>query len=89
MFVLDWKKIYQRRLYADRRSCLLIICLGDNGGNLASRFPETLEARSRNVRFGQNWREPLRGQASGNGLANYRVAAALVLSVFVLFVPDF
>jgi hypothetical protein len=31
-----------------------------------------------------DWREPLRGQAGGSGLANYRVTAALVLLVFVV-----
>jgi hypothetical protein len=33
----------------------------------------------------EDWREPLRGQAGGQGLGNYRLAAVAVLAVFVAF----
>jgi len=46
-------------------------------------FPETLKPEAEALVW-TDWREPLRGQAGGNGLANYRFAAALVLSVFVV-----
>jgi hypothetical protein len=31
----------------------------------------------------ENWREPLRGEAGGRGLGNYRVLAVLIVAAFV------
>ncbi len=46
-------------------------------------FPEPPKAEARGLTW-EDWREPLRGQAGGRGLANYRLAAAVVVAVFVV-----
>jgi hypothetical protein len=46
-------------------------------------FPEAPKQEAQSLIW-TDWREPLRGQAGGSGLANYRIAAALVLLVFVV-----
>jgi uncharacterized membrane protein YfcA len=45
-------------------------------------FPEPPKAEARPLIW-EDWREPLRGQAGGRGLGNYRLAAGLVVAVFV------
>ena len=81
VFVLDWKKIYQGDFMLTA-FVLLMMCIVIM---VATTFalPETLKPEAEALVW-TDWRQPLRGQAGGNGLANYRVAAALVLSVFVV-----
>ena len=45
-------------------------------------FPEPFKAEARLLVW-ENWREPLRGEAGGRGLGNYRVLAVLILAVFI------
>jgi SSS family solute:Na+ symporter len=45
-------------------------------------FPEPLKAEAR-ILVWEDWREPLRGEAGGRGLGNYRVLTVVVLIVFV------
>ena len=45
-------------------------------------FPEPLKEEARALVW-EDWREPLRGEAHGHGLGNYRVLAAVVLATFV------
>jgi hypothetical protein len=44
-------------------------------------FPEPLKAEAR-ILVWEDWREPLRGEAGGRGLGNYRVLTVVVLVVF-------
>jgi SSS family solute:Na+ symporter len=46
-------------------------------------YPETLKKEA-NVLVWENWREPLRGEAQGRALGNYRVLALLVFVTFVV-----
>ncbi len=45
-------------------------------------FPEPFKAEAKLLVW-ENWREPLRGEAGGRGLGNYRVLTVLILAVFV------
>jgi uncharacterized membrane protein YhaH (DUF805 family) len=45
-------------------------------------FPEPLKDEAQTLVW-KNWREPLRGETDGRGLANYRLASVAVLIVFV------
>jgi SSS family solute:Na+ symporter len=46
-------------------------------------FPEPLKAEA-GLLVWENWREPLRGDAGGRGLGNYRLLAGVVLAVFAV-----
>ena len=46
-------------------------------------LPEPLKAEARPLVW-EDWREPLRGEAHGRGLGNYRVLAAVVCAAFVV-----
>jgi hypothetical protein len=46
-------------------------------------FPAPLKPEA-HLLIWNNWREPLRGEAGGHGLGNYRVITALVLVTFVV-----
>ena len=45
-------------------------------------FPEPLKAEA-GLLIWENWREPLRSNAGGRGLADYRVVSAVILLVFI------
>ncbi|MBU4273963.1 MAG: sodium/solute symporter [Planctomycetes bacterium] len=45
-------------------------------------FPEPLKQEARPLIW-EDWREPLRGEAGGRGLGNYRVLSAVVFAAFV------
>jgi SSS family solute:Na+ symporter len=47
------------------------------------RYPEPLKAEARDLVW-SDWREPLRGDAMGRGLGNYRILSALVVVTFVV-----
>ncbi len=46
-------------------------------------FPAPLKAEARTLVW-EDWREPLRGEAHGHGLGNYRILSAVVLATFVV-----
>ena len=46
------------------------------------RMPEPLKEEARLLVW-EDWREPLRGQAHGHGMGNYRVLTAMVLITFI------
>jgi SSS family solute:Na+ symporter len=79
-FYLDWNHIY--------RGDFMLIAFGLFVACLAIMvtttflFPEPLKAEARLLVW-ENWREPLRGEAGGRGLGNYRVLAVVILAVFV------
>ena len=51
-------------------------------------FPEPLKEEARPLVW-EDWRAPLRGDAHGRGLGNYRVLAAVVLVTFVILYAVF
>ena len=55
--------------------CCAILVLG------SKLMPEPLKPEARPLLW-EDWREPLRGQALGRGLGNYRILTAVVLIVF-------
>ncbi len=78
-FVLDWTGAY-RGDFMLIAFLLLVACVVIM---IATTFlyPEPLKAEARLLVW-EDWREPLRGQAGGRGLGNYRVLTVVVLVVF-------
>ena len=81
MFVLDWNGIYEGDFMLTAFG-LLVACLGIMVIT-SWLFPEALSERARPLVW-EDWREPLRGEAHGRGLGNYRWASAAVLVTFVV-----
>jgi hypothetical protein len=81
VFLLDWNNIY-RGDFMLTAFVLLVACVAIMVATTFV-FPEPLKQEAQLLVW-TDWREPLRGQAGGSGLANYRVAAAFVLLVFVV-----
>ena len=79
-FYLDWNNIY-RGDFMLMAFWLLIVCLAIMVLTTFI-FPEPLKAEAEALVW-QNWREPLRGEANGRGLANYRLASVAILIVFI------
>jgi SSS family solute:Na+ symporter len=80
VFVLDWTGAYR----GDFMLVSFLLFLSCSAILVAASlaFPEPLKDEARPLVW-EDWREPLRGDAGGRGLGNYRVAAALVLAAFV------
>ena len=79
-FYLDWNNIY-RGNFMLIAFFLFVACLFIMG-TTTMIFPEPLKNEARLLVW-ENWREPLRGEAGGRGLGNYRVLAVLILAAFV------
>jgi SSS family solute:Na+ symporter len=79
-FYLDWNNIY-RGDFMLMAFWLLIACLTIMVLTTII-FPEPLKVEAEALVW-QNWREPLRGETNGRGLANYRLASVAILVVFV------
>ena len=79
-FYLDWNKIYRGDFmliaFLLFVACVVIMVV------TTFLFPEPLKAEARLLVW-ENWREPLRGDAGGRGLGNYRLLTGVVLAVFV------
>src|SRR5882724_10183001 len=79
-FVLDWNHIYRGDFmliaFLLLAACVSIMVV------TTFLFPEPFKAEAKLLVW-ENWREPLRGEAGGRGLGDYRVLAALILAVFV------
>jgi SSS family solute:Na+ symporter len=80
VFLLDWNKIY-RGDFMLTAFLLLVVCMAIMIATTFA-FPEVLKPEAQLLVW-TDWREPLRGQV-GSGLANYRIAAALVLLAFIV-----
>jgi SSS family solute:Na+ symporter len=78
-FYLDWNNLY-RGDYMLIAFLLLVACLIIMVVT-TFLFPERLKAEARPLVW-EDWREPLRGDAGGRGLGNYRVLTVVVLGVF-------
>ena len=61
---------------------LLMICCGIMW-SASKLLPEPLKPEAQALVW-EDWREPLRGEAHGHGLGNYRVLAGLVMGTFVV-----
>ncbi len=80
-FYLDWNHIYRGDFMLIAFE-LFIACVVIMVATTFC-FPEPLKAEAK-VLVWEDWREPLRGEAGGRGLGNYRLLAGLVLIAFVV-----
>jgi solute:Na+ symporter, SSS family len=80
-FYLDWNKLYQGDFMLTA-FLLLVVCLVIMVTTTFA-FPEPLKDEARLLVW-EDWREPLRGKANGQGLGNYRLATVALLVVFVV-----
>lgn len=78
-FYLDWNNIY-RGDFMLIAFFLLFACVVIMVATTFV-FPEPFKAEAKLLVW-ENWREPLRGEAGGRGLGNYRVLAVLILATF-------
>jgi SSS family solute:Na+ symporter len=80
-FYLDWKNIY-RGDFMLVAFLLFVACVAIM---IATTFifPEPFKDEAKLLVW-ENWRAPLRGEAGGRGLENYRVLTVLILAVFIV-----
>jgi solute:Na+ symporter, SSS family len=80
-FYVDWNNIYRGDFmliaFLLWLACLAIMVV------TSLLFPEPLKPEALPLVW-EDWREPLRGEAHGRGLGNYRLATVAVLATFVL-----
>jgi len=80
-FYVDWNNIYRGDFmliaFLLWLACLAIMVI------TSLLFPEPLKPEALPLVWA-DWREPLRGEARGRGLGNYRLATVVVLATFVL-----
>jgi len=81
MFVVDWTGAYHGD-FMMIAFLLLVACVAIMVATTIL-FPEPLKAEAKPLIW-EDWREPLRGEAGGRGLGNYRLASAAVLVTFVV-----
>ena len=80
MFYLDWRKIYTGDFMLTA-FFLFLICVALMIA-ASGVFPEPLKTEAVPLVW-EDWREPLRGEAGGRGLGNYRVVTVAILIAFV------
>jgi len=80
VFYLDWNNIY-RGDFMLIAFFLLVACVAIMVST-SLLLPEPLKESAKSLIW-EDWREPLRGEAGGRGLGNYRVLTVVVLVVFV------
>ena len=80
LFYLDWKKIYHGDFMLTA-FFLLVACVAIMV-TASWAFPEALKPEAEGLVW-EDWREPLRDSASGQGAGNYRVLAAMVSAAFI------
>jgi SSS family solute:Na+ symporter len=81
MFLLDWNGVYQGN-FMMTAFYLLIICSAII--IIASKvYPEALKEEAK-ILIWTNWREPLKGEAHGHALGNYRILSVLVFVTFLV-----
>jgi len=84
VFFLDWFKTYTGWNVNSMMAsfCLFVCCMALM--IIASwSMPEALKDEAKSLVW-EDWREPLRGEAHGRGLGNYRILAVAVLATFVV-----
>ena len=80
-FYLDWNNIY-RGDFMLIAFFLLVACVVIMVATTFV-FPEPFKGEAKLLVW-ENWREPLRGEAGGRGLGNYRVLAVLISVTFAM-----
>jgi SSS family solute:Na+ symporter len=84
VFFLEWFKEYTHWNLTSMLASFYLCMLCGVFMIIASLvFPETLKEEARSLVW-EDWREPLRGEAQGRGLGNYRVLTVVVLITFVM-----
>jgi SSS family solute:Na+ symporter len=81
VFVLDWNHLY-RGDFMLTAFVLCVICFAIMVVT-TFLFPEPFKSEAGPLVW-EDWREPLRGEAGGHGLGNYRLAAVAVLAIFIV-----
>jgi SSS family solute:Na+ symporter len=80
MFYLDWNNIYHGDFMLTAfwllLACMFIMVI------TALLFPEPLKAGAETLIW-ESWREPLRTNAGGFGLSDYRLTSLLIIAVFI------
>ena len=79
-FYLDWNNLY-RGDFMLIAFLLFVACVTIMIATTLV-FPEPFKAEAKLLVW-ENWREPLRGEAGGRGLGNYRVLTVLILAAFI------
>jgi solute:Na+ symporter, SSS family len=86
MLVVDWTGAnhgdFMLIAFLLLAACLVIM------GATTFLFPEPLKDEAKPLIW-EDWREPLRGEAHGHGLGNYRLASVAVLITFVVLYVTF
>jgi len=80
MFYLDWEKIYNGDFMLIAFFLFLACAVLMVVASLI--LPEGLKSEATQLVW-EDWREPLRGEAGGRGIGNYRILTVMVLGVFV------
>ncbi len=80
MFLLDWNNFYRGDFMLI--AFLLFVACAVIMTVTTILFPESLKPEARLLVW-ESWREPLRGEAGGRGLGNYRVVTVLVLTTLI------
>ena len=89
VFWLEWFKDYTGWTLGSMMAAFYLCVLSGAVMVIVSLlFPEPLKEEARPLVW-EDWREPLRGEAHGHGLGNYRVLAAVVLLTFVVLYAVF
>jgi SSS family solute:Na+ symporter len=79
-FYLDWNNIY-RSDFMLVAFLLFVACVVIMVAT-TFMFPEPFKAEAKLLVW-ENWREPLRGEAGGHGLGNYRILTVVILAVLI------
>jgi SSS family solute:Na+ symporter len=80
MFLLDWNGVYSGN-FMMTAFYLLVVCSAIMVFASHS-LPEPLKEEAK-ILVWKNWREPLKGEAHGHALGNYRILSVIVLITFV------
>jgi SSS family solute:Na+ symporter len=80
MFLLDWNGVYSGN-FMMTAFYLLVVCSAIMVFASHS-LPEPLKEEAKLLVW-KNWREPLKGEAHGHALGNYRILSVIVLITFV------
>lgn len=81
MFYLDWNGLYQANFMMTAFYLLLLCSLIIIVASYI--YPEQLKAEAK-VLVWENWREPLKGEAHGHVLGNYRILSVTVIVTFIV-----
>ncbi|HVO73805.1 MAG TPA: sodium/solute symporter [Ignavibacteriaceae bacterium] len=81
IFFLDWNGLYKGNFMMTAFYLLIICCV--TIVIFSFIFPESLKTEAKGLVW-ENWKEPLRGEAKGHALGNYKILSAAVFITFIL-----